>query len=111
MIKMVKPKPGDLVCARTTDDVLIKRGSCGVIEGRAGERQAQYSVTFNHYTPWWWQGIISASGGPVRIIQTKYMRDTGRKRKQTFQYFPRLPGRDQAKKKKIMVNVFETDLG
>ena len=36
--------------------------------------------------------------------------DTGRKRKKTFQYFPRLPGKDQAKKKKITVRVFETDL-
>lgn len=108
---MVKPKPGDLVCARTTDDVLIKRGSCGVIEGKAGKRKKRYSVTFNPSPmPWWDKGYISSSGGPVRIIMSKNMIPTGKKRKKTFQYFPGLPAKGAAKTKKKTVNVFETDL-
>jgi len=107
---MVKPKPGDLVCARTTDDPLIKRGSCGVIEGVAGKRKKIYDVTFNPYTPFWWKGFIRASGGPVRIIKAKRMKDTGKDKVATFNYFPGLPGAGRARTKKKKVRVFEVDL-
>ena len=108
---MVKPKPGDLVCARTTDDTLIKKGSCGVIEGEEGKIKSTYMVTFNPSPmPWWWNGIINSSGGPSRSMKSTRMKDTGKNRLVNFQYFPGLPGAGRGKTKKKKVRVFEVNL-
>lgn len=111
-----KPKPGDLVCVLGTDDVLIKKGSCGIIEGRVGKIEDVYSVTFNPSPmPWRTQGIVSSSGGPVRIMEAKKMKQTGEKREQKFQYWRTIKGvpligAGLAEVKKETVNVFEVDL-
>jgi len=105
-----KPKPGDFVCVRKTDDILIKEGSCGVIQGEVGKRKRVYSVTFNPMTPWWYQGVVNASGGPVRIVKAKHMKPTSERRTETFHYFPGLPAAGAAETKKKKINIFETDL-
>ena len=105
-----KPKPGDLLCVLKSDDTLIKKGSCGIIEGEEGKSKKYHSVTFNPYTPWWDRGFIQASGGPVRRVSSKKMIPTGKKKKQEFQYFPGLPAAGAAKIKEKTVNVFEVDL-
>ena len=115
---MVKPKPGDLVCARTTHDVLIKKGSCGVINGISGRSKKKMEVTWNHTTPHWGQlgygskeEIVSASGGPSLFLDTKRFKDTGKKRDKTFWYFPRgFMGAGLGKNKTKKVRVFEVNL-
>ena len=108
---MVNPKPGDLVYAITTDDVLIKKGSCGVIEGEEGKIKKTYSVLFNPSTiPWWNKGFINSSGGPSRFIKANHMNDTKKSRLINFQYFPGLPATVAARTKRKKVRVFEVDL-
>jgi hypothetical protein len=102
----LRPKPGDLVCVVRTDDVLIKEGSCGVIEGEVGEIKPRYNVTFNPYTPWWDKGFVQASGGPVRLIEARDLRPTGRKEVQEF----KLPVAGAAEIWKRTVDVWEVDL-
>ena len=108
----IKPMPGDLVCVKHTDDILIQEGTCGVIEGEVGKAKDVYSVCFNPSPmPWWDQGIVTSSGGPVRIIKSKNMVPTGQTRQQHFQYFPHgIPGAGRAKEKKKVVDVFQVDL-
>jgi len=109
------PKPGDLVCAKTTDDALIKRGSCGIIEGMESKKKKKYMVTFNPSPMPWWEGkAITSSGGPSREINIKYMKDTGKSRKQSFHTFESkyggYTGAGGAVVIKKKVNVFEIDL-
>lgn len=108
----VSPMPGDLVCVTKTDDTLIKTGSCGIIEGVAGEQLKEYHVLFNPSPlPWWDGNVITSSGGPERIIKTARLTPTGESRKQAFQYFPRgIMGAGLAKVKTKEVNVFKVDL-
>ena len=105
------PMPGDLLRVTSTDDVLIKKGSYGVIEGKHGRRSILYSVCFNPSPlPWWWHGVISSSGGPVRTIEVEHMKPTKQTKKQRFQYFPGLPAAHTAKTEERTVKVFNINL-
>ncbi len=108
----VKPKPGDLVCATKSDDSLIEVGSCGVIEGMAGQRKNEFMVTFNPSPlPWWESNAISSSGGPAYWVKATRLRDTGRSTVQKFhKWGPGGPGPDQAVVISKRVHVFEVDL-
>lgn len=107
-----RPKPGDLVCVLRTDDVLIKEGSCGVVEGRVGDiGKSAYQVTFNPSPlPWWDRNFVVSSGGSVRVIETRDMRPTGKKKVQDFHYFPGLPAAGAARTIEKTVDVWEVDL-
>lgn len=107
-----RPMAGDLLCVTRTDDVLIKEGSCGVVEGEVGKYQDEYSVLFNPSPlPWWYEGIVSSSGGPERVIRSRDMIPTGEKRQQAFHYFPHgIMGAGLAKTRTHEVNVFSVDL-
>lgn len=103
--------PGDLVRVERSDDILIKEGNYGVIEGQVGEKKLIYSVVFNMSPlPWWHNLVVSCSGGPVRLIEAKKLKPTGEKKPQLFQYWPGIPGEERAKTKTITVNVFTVDL-
>lgn len=105
------PMPGDLVRVTDTDDVLIKIGSYGVIEGTEGKRKDEYEVTFNPSPlPWWDKGHITSSGGPSRYVKANLIRPSDEKKKQLFQYFPGLPGAGQARTVEKEVNVFTVNL-
>jgi len=101
---------GDLVRVVKTDDSLISVGSYGVIEGRIGKRRSSFSVVFNHTTPWWDKGFVTASGGPVRNIKASKMKPTSEMKSYNFHYFEGLPSADSAKTMTKVVNVFEVDL-
>ena len=84
----MEPMPGDLVRVDVSDDVLIKEGSYGVIEGQVREKKLTYSVVFNMSPlPWWDNLVVSCSGGPVRLIEAKRLKPTGEQKQQLFQYW------------------------
>jgi len=105
------PKPGDLVFVKHTDDSLIRQGTWGVITGNEGEVGANYEVTFNYTTPWWTdKHIISASGGPVRIVPVSSLAYIGTK-DQVFNYWGgRGIGEGTAEEKTVVVNAWNVDL-
>jgi hypothetical protein len=108
----VKPMPGDVVRVLTSDDVLIKVGSYGVIEGVEGETEEEYSVCFNCSPfPWWDNGVINSSGGPVRRIKASRLKATGQQKEHQFQRWRNgIAGANRGEVYVRTVNVFEVDL-
>ena len=107
----IRPMAGDLVRVTATDDVLIKVGSYGVINGVVGKRKSFYSVTFNYTTPYRDDEIVSASGGPVRGIKASRMKPTGERKTHRFWRFKHdMPTAGGGVERSITVNVFEVDL-
>jgi hypothetical protein len=106
------PMPGDIVIAVKSDDVLIKPGAKGIIEGMQGERREEYEVTFNWSPlPWWSEGAISSSGGPTRYLPAVDLKWTGRTEDQAFHFWgPRGAGKDLAETTTHTVLVWEVDL-
>lgn len=105
------PMPGDFVRVEETDDILIKVGSLGLIEGHEGVKKDVYSVTFNYVRAWWNKdGIIDASGGPVRMIKASDMKYTGEKIDHQFWFFPGLPRAGGGETVMKTVNVFSVRL-
>lgn len=109
---MAVPKPGDLVCATKSDDVLISVGSCGVVEGMAGRPRKEFLVTFNPSPlPWWESGAVTSSGGPAYWMKASRLKDTGRSRTQSFhKWGPYGPGPGQGDSEgRIMVECSDGD--
>ena len=79
-----KPKPGDIVYAKNSDNCLIKDGTYGVIESVDDKIvRAGWNIT----TPYFYKGICTVSGGPVIGIKTEKVRPTFNKRILTFWRF------------------------
>lgn len=79
-----KPKPGDIVYAKNSDNCLIKDGTYGVIESvNSRTVRAGWNIT----TPYFDKGICTVSGGPVIGLKTKRVRPTFDKRVITFWRF------------------------
>jgi len=102
----VKPKPGDLVIVKTTDDVLIEPKSYGIIvdtEEPYGEKD-RVEIVFNFYTPWLFDdGSVTASGGPVRLVKLSQLKSTRKKRTITFLKADPTPDRTKTVKKKVKI--------
>ena len=79
-----KPKPGDIVYAKNSDNCLIKDGTYGVIEGVSTRIvRAGWNIT----TPYFDKGTCTVSGGPVIGLKTKKVRPTFEKMVITFWRF------------------------
>jgi len=79
-----RPKPGDIVYAKNSDNCLIKDGTYGVIESVNNRTvRAGWNIT----TPYFDKGICTVSGGPVIGLRTKRVRPTFDKRVITFWRF------------------------
>ena len=62
-----RPRPGDVIRVKRTDDSLIRKDSRGVIDKKI---KGGYEATFNFTTPWRVSGkYVDASGGPVRLVK------------------------------------------
>lgn len=104
MTSKIKVKPGDLALVKTTDDVLIKKGSYGVICGKRGKR---VEITFNYYTPFLFKdGTVTASGGPVRLVKLSQLEPTKKKKNQQFHIAEGLSFSKSIKKKVKVFNVY-----
>lgn len=79
-----KPKPGDIVYAKNSDNCLIKDGTYGVIESVYDKTvRAGWNIT----TPYFDKGICTVSGGPVIGLKIDKVRPTFNKRIITFWRF------------------------
>lgn len=102
-----RPKPGDIVYAKNSDNCLIKDGTYGIIES-VNERivRAGWNIT----TPYFDDGICTVSGGPVIGLKTKKVRPTFGKRVITFWRFRHgIPMAHNGEDFAGQVNVFEYD--
>ena len=106
-IKVATPRPGDLVEVEETDDVLIEKGSYGVI---VNVQRGMVVVVFNYYTPYKKGNYVNASGGPVREIPLKYLKPTDKVVKQTFWTWKDIPEPGRAVYFKRKVKVFKVNL-
>ena len=102
-----RPKPGDIVYAKNSDNCLIKDGDYGVIESVDDKIvRAGWNIT----TPYFDEGVCTVSGGPVIGLKTDKVRPTFNKQIITFWRFKNgfamaHNGEDYAGQ----VNVFEYD--
>ena len=102
-----KPKPGDIVYAKNSNNCLIKNDTYGVIESVDDKIvRAGWNIT----TPYFDEGICTVSGGPVIGLKIEKVRPTFNKRILTFWRFKNgfmmaHNGEDFASQ----VNVFEYD--
>ena len=79
-----KPKPGDIVYAKNSNNCLIKNDTYGVIESVDDEIiRAGWNIT----TPYFDKGICTVSGGPVIGLKNEKVRPTFNKRILTFWRF------------------------
>ncbi|MBA7560372.1 hypothetical protein ES695_18080 [Candidatus Atribacteria bacterium 1244-E10-H5-B2] len=79
-----RPKPGDIVYAKNSDNCLIKDGDYGVIESTDDKIvRAGWNIT----TPYFDEGVCTVSGGPVIGLKTEKVRPTFNKRIITFWRF------------------------
>jgi len=102
------PRPGDLVEVEETDDVLIEKGSYGVI---VNVQRGMVVVVFNYYTPYKKGNYVTASGGPVREIPLKYLKPTDKVVEQTFWTWKGdIPGEGRGVYFKRKVRVFKVNL-
>ncbi len=110
--RKIRLKPGDLVCAKRSDDPLIKPNSCGVFEGYKKWNRKKYAdVVFNFTSPFKEKNIVSASGGPTRLIKLSNIKPTKKKEKLIFWKWRRgVPGAGRGEYFEKKVNVFEVDL-
>lgn len=79
-----RPKPGDIVYAKNSDNCLIEDGTYGVIES-VNERTVR--AGWNITTPYFDKGICTVSGGPVIGLKIEKVRPTFNKRIITFWRF------------------------
>jgi len=104
----MKPKAGDLALVKTTDDVLIEKGSYGVIDFVKGD---YCEITFNPMTPFRLDSKhMSTSGGPVRRVSLSRLRYTGKKKITTEWNWGSYVGAGGGVTYKRKVNVFEVYL-
>ena len=79
-----RPKPGDIVNAKNSDNCLIKDGTYGVIESVDDKIvRAGWNIT----TPYFDEGVCTVSGGPVIGLKAEKVRPTFNKRIITFWRF------------------------
>ena len=102
-----KPKPGDIVYSKNSNNCLIKDGDYGVIESVNNKIvRAGWNIT----TPYFYKGICTVSGGPVIGLKIKKVRPTFNKRILTFWRFKdNFMAAHNGEKYAGQVNVFEYD--
>lgn len=111
----IRPRPGDFVLVKTTDDCLIPVGSYGVVCGSFRPlndcRPSSAVVTFGFYVPFRDKRGVIASGGPVRVISIRQLKNAHKYKMSTFwNYEGHLPSADSGKRFKKRVRVFEVCL-
>ncbi|MBA7580109.1 hypothetical protein ES695_02260 [Candidatus Atribacteria bacterium 1244-E10-H5-B2] len=79
-----RPKPGDIVYAKNSDNCLIKDGDYGVIESVDDKIvRAGWNIT----NPYFDEGVCTVSGGPVIGLKAGKVRSTFNKKIITFWRF------------------------